>query len=181
MKFVDSLIEKIIRGYYVATDVIAGVFFAVLSVVMFVNTFSIRQTKEPVSPVDTPSFFPQLVFGMLFICSVAMAVQGLGKMKANRAKAPEGEQLEKFVGYFKRGVAALVMIGVFIGLISPLGFIPAAILYMIGSMFFMGARESWKPVAYVLTAVLTAFLLFFLFKKYIYVTLPMGILKGVLG
>ena len=64
---------------------------------------------------------------------------------------------------------------------APLGFIPTAILYMVFSMLFMSTKDGWKPVIYVVTAVVVAIACFFLFGKFVYVELPTGLLEGVLG
>ena len=78
-------------------------------------------------------------------------------------------------------MVALVLIGLFVALMEPIGFIPTAIAYMIVSMFYMSVKENWKPVAYLLTAVILALACYFLFRQFVYVRLPAGILKGVLG
>ena len=64
---------------------------------------------------------------------------------------------------------------------EPLGFIPAAILYMLFNMFYMCEKAAWKPWLFVIVAVLVAVGAYFIFRQFIYVKLPAGILKGVLG
>lgn len=178
-KIIDSISEKIVLGFHIYSDIILGVFLTVFSGYMFFETWFIKIMKEPVSPVDTARFFPRLVFGGLVIIGIAMALLGLRKLPENKATAPTGEKLAESVLALKRGIIAVVCIAVFILLMEPLGFIPTAILYMIGSMFFMGAKEVWKPVTYVIVAVVVAVACYYLFKKFVYVQLPAGILKGV--
>ena len=52
---------------------------------------------------------------------------------------------------------------------------------MVFSMLFMSTKDGWKPVIYVVTAVVVAIACFFLFGKFVYVELPTGLLEGVLG
>ena len=63
---------------------------------------------------------------------------------------------------------------------APLGFIPTAILYMVFSMLFISTKDGWKPVIYVVTAVVVAIACFFLFRKFVYVELPTGLWKECL-
>ena len=71
--------------------------------------------------------------------------------------------------------------GVIIALMEPVGYIPMASLYMLFNMFYMCERKAWKPVLFVIVAVAVALATYFLFRQFVYVRLPAGILKGVLG
>lgn len=179
MKAIDRPVAAIVRFYHVYRDVILGVVLVAVAAYMFYFAGTISIMKEPVSAVDTARFLPRLVFGTMIPVGIVILLQGVRAIHANKETVPEGQALDDSVLAFKRGVIALVSIGIFIALMQPLGFIPAAIIYMIFSMFFMSVKEGWKPVAYVVTAVLVAVLCYYLFKKFVYVQLPQGILKGV--
>ena len=56
-----------------------------------------------------------------------------------------------------------------------------SILYMLFNMFYMCERAAWKPWLFVIVAVVVAVGAYFIFRQFIYVRLPAGILKGVLG
>jgi len=178
---IDSCVAAFVRFFHTYTDVILGVVLLAFACYMFYFAGTIKIMKDPVSAVDTARFFPRIVFGAMIPVSIVLAVRGLRNAKAKRASAPTGEALAASVQAFERGVFALVCIAIFIWLMPILGFIPAAILYMVGSMFFMSVKEGWKPLAYVLTAVIVAVAAYFLFRQFVYVRLPSGILKGVLG
>lgn len=177
----DRPTAAIVRFYHVYCDIILGAVLLLTGCYMSFFAGTIKIMKEPVSVVDTARFFPRLVFGALIPVAVVIIVEGIRKIKQNRETIPEGEKLAGSVLAFQRGLIALVMIAAFIALMEPLGFIPAAILYMISSMFFMSVKEGWKPAAYVITAVIVAVGCYFLFRQFVYVRLPAGILKGVLG
>lgn len=178
---IDSLAAAIVLGFHIYCDVILGTILTVSSAVFFYMSFSIRIMKEPVSVTDTARFFPQLVFGALIPVGIAMALMGVRKIKANRASAPTGQALADSVQALERGIVVLVSIAVFITLMEPIGFIPTAIVYMVFSMLFMSTKDGWKPVIYVVTAVIVAIACFFLFREFVYVELPTGLLEGVLG
>ncbi|WP_312942921.1 tripartite tricarboxylate transporter TctB family protein [Oscillibacter sp.] len=178
---IDSFSERFIRAYYVYKNVWLGVFLSVVSAYLFYISFNIKIMKEPVSNLDTARFFPQLVFGTLIPIGIIMILRGFKDAKQNRETIPTGQDLADAVQGFERGFVALVSITIFIALMEPIGFIPAAIIYMIASMFFMSAKEGWKPVAYVIAAILVAVGCYFIFRQFVYVHLPDGILKGVLN
>ena len=109
-----------------------------------------------------------------------MTVMGRSKLEANKSSVPTGEELSASVLALKRSVITFAFIFSFILLMVPLGFIPTAIIYMVTSMFFMASKEIWKPKAYIITAVIVALACYFLFREFLYVRLPAGILEGVL-
>ena len=181
MKKIDKLIGGIIRAFHTYNDTILGAFLFIASLILFLQSFSISLMKEPVSPVDTAKFFPQLVFGTLMPLGILLVIRGLIRAKGLKATAPEGEKLEKGIVAFKRSIVALLAIAIFIAGIEPIGFIPMAIIYMLFNMFYMSEKAGWKPVTYVIVAVAVAIGAYFIFRKFIYVKLPTGLLKGVLG
>ena len=181
MKKIDKVIAGIIRAFHIYNDTILGAILFCGSLILFIQSFSISLMREPVSVVDTPRFFPQLVFGVLMPLGILLIIRGFIRAKGLKETAPEGEKLEKGVVAFKRSIVALVAIAVFLLLMEPLGFIPAAILYMLFNMFYMCERAAWRPWLFVIVAVVVAVGAYFIFRQFIYVKLPTGILKGVLG
>ena len=181
MKKIDKAIAGLIRGFHIYNDTILGAILFLGSLALFIMSFSIKIMKNPVSSLDTARFFPQLVFGALMPLGLALIVRGFIKAKGLKKTAPEGEKLEAGVTAFKRSVVALAAIGVFIALMEPVGYIPMAILYMLFNMFYMCERKAWKPWLFVIVAVVVALATYFLFRQFVYVRLPAGILKGVLG
>ena len=180
MKTIDRLVEKLIRGFHLYGDIWLGVFLSILSAFMFWQTFSFKVVTKPSSPLDTAKFAPQLVFGALGLCGLILIVQGALNVKKKRATLPSEEQMARSVLVFKRSFVGIAGVGLFVLLLPYLGFIPCAILYMIGNMLFMGAKKEWKPKTYVIVAVLVTLFLYFTFRQFMYVKLPAGILKGVL-
>ena len=177
----DEVIAGMIRGFHIYNDTILGAILFLGSLALFILSFSIKIMKNPVSSVDTARFFPQLIFGALMPLGLVLIVRGLLQAKLQKKTAPEGEKLEAGVTAFKRSIVALLAITVFIALMEPVGYIPMAILYMLFNMFYMCERKAWKPVLFVIVAVVVALASYFLFRQFVYVRLPAGILKGVLG
>lgn len=177
----DRLVAGIIRAFHTYNDSILGAFLALASAALLIMSFSIKVMKPPISPVDTARFFPRLVFGALIPIGIVLIVRGLVKAKSLRETAPSGEELAAQVLAVKRSVVALISIVIFIAGMEPVGYIPMAILYMLFNMFYMCEKAAWKPVLFLIVSVSIALLSYFLFRQFVYVRLPAGILKGVLG
>ena len=177
----DAMIAGLIRGFHIYNDAILGAFLALGSIFMVVQTYAIKIMKPPISPIDTARFFPRLVFGALIPIGLVLFFRGLKAAASRRPGAPEGELLADKVLAFKRSIIALLAIAVFIAGMEPIGYIPMAILYMTFNMFYMSEKRGWKPVVFIVVSVVTALLCYWLFRTFVYVRLPSGILKGVLG
>ncbi len=178
---VEAMAAGIIRGFHIYNDTILGGFLTVVSAYLFASSFSIKIMKAPISSVDTPRFFPQLVFGALIPIGIVLVVRGLLKAKRRRETAPSGERLGAKVLALKRSIVALLAIVIFIAGMEPVGYIPMAVLYMLFNMFYMCEREAWRPVLFLTVSIAVALLSYFLFRQFVYVRLPAGVLKGVLG
>lgn len=178
---IDQAVAGIIRGFHIYNDTILGAFLTIASAALFASSFSIKIMKPPISSIDTARFFPQLVFGALIPIGLVLVVRGLIKAKRLRETAPSGETLEAKVLAFKRSIVALLAILIFIAGMEPIGYIPMAILYMMFNMFYMCEKAAWKPVLFLIVSVVIALLSYFLFRQFVYVRLPAGILRGVLG
>lgn len=177
----DRLVGGVIRGFHIYNDSILGAFLALASAYLFAASFSIKIMKPPVSAVDTARFFPRLVFGALIPIGIVLIVRGLVKAKDLRETAPSGEKLAAQILAFKRSIVALASIGIFIAGMEPVGYIPMAILYMMFNMLYMCEKEARKPVLFLVVSVLVALISYFLFRQFVYVRMPAGILKGMLG
>ena len=55
----------------------------------------------------------------------------------------------------------------------------SSVIYMVGLMLYMTKKESRKPLLFVVIAVAMTLIVYFCFKKFLYIYLPNGILKGV--
>lgn len=66
---------------------------------------------------------------------------------------------------------------VYILLIDKLGFIPSTIVFGIYSLVYMKCKNK---IVIVVLPIVTALLMYFIFSNFLFVTLPLGILKGIL-
>ena len=178
--FLRWIMGKIIRFLQVYQNVFIGALIIVFSVVMLFASTSIRVDKFASSPVDKASFLPRLVFGILIVIGIIMIIQGIQDIKNNRKKALEGEALDKASKEVLRSLGALGMLFLYILCFKPLGFIISSIIFMIAMMIYMTKKEDWKPIVFIIISVAMTLIVYFCFKKFLYIYLPAGILKGVL-
>ena len=171
---------KIIRFLQIYQNVFIGALIIVFSVVMLFASTSIRVDKFASSPVDKASFLPRLVFGILIVIGIVMIIQGIQDIKKNREKALEGAALDKASGEVLRSLGALGMLFLYILCFKPVGFIVSSILFLIAMMYYMTKKEDRKPLIFIITSVAMTLIVYFCFKKFLYIYLPAGILKGVL-
>ena len=180
MKVLTKIMGKIIRFLQVYQTIVIGGIIIAFSVAMLINSSTIRIDKFSSSPVDNAAFLPRLIFGILIVVGIVMIVQGIQDIKKNRKKLLEGEALEKASRETLRSLGALCILLVYILCFKPVGFIISSILFLVGMMFYMTKKEDRKPIIFIIISVVMTLVVYFCFKKFLYIYLPAGILKGVL-
>ena len=180
MKALTKIMGKIIRFLQVYQNIVIGAIVIAFSTGLLINSATIRVDKFSSSPVDNAAFMPRLIFGILIVIGIVMIVQGIQDIKKNKKKLLEGEALEKASKETLRSLGALCILLVYILCFKPVGFIISSILFLVGMMFYMTKKEDRKPIVFIIISVVMTLVVYFCFKKFLYIYLPAGILKGVL-
>lgn len=180
MKVLTKIMGKIIRFLQVYQSIVIGGIIIAFSTALLINSSTIRIDKFSSSPVDNAAFLPRLIFGVLIVIGIVMIVQGIQDIKKNKKKLLEGEALEKASRETLRSLGALCILLVYILCFKPVGFIISSILFLVGMMFYMTKKEDRKPIVFIIISVVMTLVVYFCFKKFLYIYLPAGILKGVL-
>lgn len=159
-------------------DMIAGIFLFIFSVIMYYASFSIRILV--VARIGS-RFVPQLVAISMGILSLVLVIQSLLKMRLAREGAGlEKEEEEGGKKWSFLGTAPIW--GTFLALIAyavafePLGFILSTILYLLVQFFLLTSMVKRKYLVFVVAALLTSVIVYFLFVKVFYLMLPEGVL-----
>ena len=179
MKTVNKIMGKIIRFLQIYQNIVIGVIVAGFSAFMLLESTKIKVIKSSVSPVDKASFMPQIIFWLLIVISAVLIIMGIREIKKNRQKALEGAALEKASKETLRSLGALLILLAYILCFKPVGFIISSILFLVGMMFYMTKKEDRKPIVFIIISVALTLIVYFCFKKFLYIYLPNGILKGV--
>ena len=119
-----------------------------------------------------PGFFPSILSGLLILFSCVLVVKALrgGGQHASDVPATTGEGKV-------RGLLALVATIAFVAVLEPLGFIPSAIVFLTLMMLVMGKR---KPLPILLAPTLVTVGVWLVFEKLLHLSMPPGILEGLL-
>lgn len=139
----------------------------VLAAVLLIFVFELKNTN-PMARV-----YPMVIL----ICSYVMIALTLIQWVVNWKKGniDMGSILPKNRLVYILVYCAVALLYIF--LIDKLGYIPSTILFGIFSLVYMKCKN--KVVIIVLPIVAT-FLMYFIFSNFLFVTLPQGLLKGIL-
>lgn len=119
----------------------------------------------------SPALFPKIAAGAIIINGVIMVISVVGK----KVKVSAGKTLPfEWRRVINPGISIL-MIAVYLYLMGLVGFKIATVPFLVGLMFFLGARRVWKVLIY--STILTA-LIYIAFDKMVNIPLPLGSVFG---
>ena len=130
----------------------------------FVLTLGFPSPAQPIDP--GPAAFPRLIFGGVAILALLQLLEpGKGE-----EPLPRGRQALKVGG-------VLVLLLVYAAVLKPLGFIVSTVIFLVGALILAGVR---RPLPLVLMPVGLAVVLFYVFYELLRVSLPRGVIEGLL-
>ena len=131
----------------------------------FVLTLGFPSPAQPIDP--GPAAFPRLIFGGVAILALLQLLEpGKGE-----EELPRGRQALKVGG-------VLVLLLVYAAVLKPLGFIVSTVIFLVGALILAGVR---RPLPLVLMPVGLAVVLFYVFYELLRVSLPRGVIEGLLS
>jgi putative tricarboxylic transport membrane protein len=126
--------------------------------------FTARTFPEGTGGVLGPGFFP-ILLGIMLI--------GLSALQLFNTRKEKAETTAFFTESTKRVLlACLIIIGYMAG-IAIFGFLISTPLFLLGIMWFFSVRK-WKTL--LISSIATTAILYFVFQKFLSVSLPTGIL-----
>ena len=130
----------------------------------FVLSLSFPAPAQPIDP--GPAAFPRLIVGGVAILALLQLLEpGKGE-----EELPRGRQALKVGG-------VLVLLLVYAAVLKPLGFIVSTVIFLVGALILAGVR---RPLPLVLMPVGLAVVLFYVFYELLRVSLPRGVIEGLL-
>ena len=130
----------------------------------FVLSLSFPAPAQPIDP--GPAAFPRLIVGGVAILALLQLLEpGKGE-----EPLPRGRQALKVGGF-------LVLLLVYAAVLKPLGFIVSTVIFLVGALILAGVR---LPHPLILTPVGLAVVLFYVFYELLRVSLPRGVIEGLL-
>ena len=162
-------------------DIIPGIVLAIFSLAYLCLVPTIVEFKGMGSTPLTNRFVPYLWGGSMLALSLWVTVRGFKKRKKFLA---EGGQIQKaslkaILVEYREVVASFVALTIYVAIMKPVGFAISTALYVFFQIQILTPKEQWKKnrVPAIITAVLTAGILFYIFRYLLNVLLPIGLLS----
>lgn len=172
-------------------DVFSGFFLLIVSVIMFVATFSFQALT---TTFVGPAFMPQIISVAIAIFSLVIIGSGIKKAKNAKFETEEGGLVEaaeekgtgeevhagdllkeKESGY-KAVLITLAAMAIYIFLIPIIGFLITTIVYLFVQMLILCHKTKRRMVLFAVISVVSSVLIYYLFRNVFYVMLPTGII-----
>lgn len=146
-----------------AGDIVSAGLLLALAVAMLALTFNFPPPGQPNDPGTAA--FPRIVGGALTIFAVLQLL-----------RAEKGEPLPRGWAAL-RVFGILVLLAIYATVLEMLGFILATVLFLFCAILLAGAR---RPLYLILVPPTLSVALFYLFFRLLEVSLPRGLVEGVL-
>lgn len=179
MKSLNRAMGKTICFLHTYQNAVIGALTIAFAAFMLAAAGKIAVIKSSVTAIDNAAFLPRIVFGTLIVIGLLFIVMGVREAPAKRKTVPAGEELETMSHGVLRSIGALLMLAVYIICFSRLGFVISSIVFLFALMTYMTKKEDRKYVLFGIISVALTLIVYFCFKKFLYIYLPNGILGGV--
>lgn len=153
-------------------DIIAGVFFMAVSVVMMVMAKMLPKSK--VMDIG-PDFMPMVIGGITFVLAAILTVLSIKNMKMRMAEiaASEIDSCD-----YKRVLLSALLVLVYVYILQPIGFIVSTLVYLPLQMLVLSPddqRGKKQIIQLIIIDVIFTMVVFFLFRYGFKIILPAGI------
>ena len=146
----------------VVSEIVFGAVFMLLSLFFFAMTFAFPEITIALSP----TVFPRFVTVCLFLLSVLLLIQGIGKQ---RKQHPERPRIKIDRAYLKRFVLLAVAGLIYTRIIRYTGYVVATPLFIAAAMIIF-AEKKWYRI--VLISIGVTAVLYLVFRMVFRVPLP---------
>ena len=152
-------------------DIIISIFYAALGAVTIY--FAQQLPKSRVMKIG-PDFMPMVIGILILILALMLLFSSIKNFKANAAKA---EAMPADTSDYKRVLASLVLVVIYVNILAPVGFILSTLGYLFLQIVVLAPndRRSAKNIlTYAVIDVIFVFVVFFLFRYGFKIVLPAG-------
>ncbi|MBQ7151053.1 MAG: tripartite tricarboxylate transporter TctB family protein [Synergistaceae bacterium] len=153
-------------------DIVTGIFYAALGAV---TIYLAQQLPKSRVMKIGPDFMPMVIGILILFLAVMLLISALKNFKANAAKA---EAMPADTSDYKRVLASLVLVVIYVNILAPVGFILSTLGYLFLQIVVLAPndRRSAKNILiYALIDIIFVFVVFFLFRYGFKIVLPAGI------
>ena len=153
-------------------DIIVGIFYAVLGAATI--WLSSQLPKSKVMKIG-PDFMPTVIGILILVLALMLLFSAFKNFKANAEKAAS---MPADTSDYKRVLASLVLVVIYVNILAPVGFILSTLGYLFLQIVVLAPndRRSAKQILmYAVIDVIFVFIVFFLFRYGFKIVLPAGI------
>ena len=153
-------------------DIVVGVFFMALSVVMMVMAQMLPKSK--VMDIG-PDFMPMVISGITFVLAAILTLLNMKNMKMRFAEI-EASEIDSCD--YKRVLLSALLVLIYVFILQPIGFIVSTLVYLPLQMLVLAPddqRGKKQIIQLVIIDVIFTVVVFFLFRYGFKIILPAGI------
>lgn len=159
-------------------DVQAGIFLLFVSVIMFTTTLTFK--KLTTSQVG-PAFMPQVIAVLIALMAVAIIIQGVRNVKAERGKKASTDVVvtkkdTKNEVTYRPVILSFALMAVYVVVMPFVGFLITTAVYMFIQMMILSDKPERKWLLFVTVSVVASASIYYVFRNVFYVMLPNGFL-----
>jgi hypothetical protein len=160
-------------------ELVPLVFSAMFFLYQLINSFSLRAYATDVISSD---FMPRITGVIALFCIAGIVIGKYFETKAANDKktrqTPKSRPAFTLMGFMRENIAltTLVLIGVYIAAMRPLGFILSSFLYLSLQIFLFAPKGKRRPVFTLILSAVFSVAAYLLFMKGFSILLPPGIL-----
>ena len=162
-------------------DIIPGIVLSLFAIAYLSQIHNIVEFKGLGSTPLTNRFVPYLWGGSLLVLSLWVLIRGFRKRKKYLAEGGQADKssLMEVLRDKREVVASFVALTIYVALMGSLGFVITTLCYVFAQILILTPKENWKKtwLPALITAVVSAGLLFYVFRYLLNVLLPVGVLS----
>ena len=153
-------------------DIVVGIFYTALGAAVIY--LAQQLPKSRVMKIG-PNFMPLVIGSLILILALMLLFSSIKNFKRNAAKA---EAMPADTSDYKRVLASLVLVVIYVNILAPVGFILSTLGYLFLQIIVLAPndRRSAKNILlYAVIDVVFVLVVFFLFRYGFKIVLPAGI------
>ena len=162
-------------------DIIPGIVLSLFAIAYLSQIHNIVEFKGLGSTPLTNRFVPYLWGGSLLVLSLWVLVRGLRRKKKYLAEGGEADKtsFRDVISDKREVIVSFIALTIYMALMRSLGFVITTLCYVFVQILILTPRENWKKtwLPALITAAVSAGLLFYVFRYLLNVLLPVGVLS----
>lgn len=157
------------KKFKIKTNLVSGIIMGAIALLLIILLPSQVRVPAYDSGAPSPRIIPGICLAIMLVSSIVLIIQSL---------VFKQEKVVEF-DWEKEKPAILLILGmcVYVGLMLCIGYVLASLIVFVGVLVYVGER---KPGPYIV-AIVSAFVIFLMFKNIFKISLPaLGLLGGII-